>query len=229
MPGFQFRLASAQLVNPNIAGFRWRQDHSTIQTAEATYDWSALDAALAACVTNGKLLGLSIDCGLGIAPWVYDTVETFNFDPANPLEGEMPNIFDPLYLPIIEGFIETMGGIYNAHPNVSYVVATGFGQQYESTIAVTDDEETRFNINAQGAGFDDIGDGWTQISQAIISAFVTAFPDTAVLFTSAQPYPSDAGTVEDALRDWSHETYPLRAGWMTDDLHAVSGPWTVGI
>src|SRR4051812_7347789 len=87
-------LQPAQLTNPNIVGFRWRQAHYSIQTAQNTYNWAPVDAALDALIANGnKKLGLGIVLGIGIARWVYDDagVEEFILDPANDI-GSMPNI-----------------------------------------------------------------------------------------------------------------------------------------
>jgi len=109
-----------QIANPNIAGFRWRQDHWTVRpTSKNSYDWSAIDNALDVLVGSGQKMGLSVAWGDafckgdGAGPdgrWIYDDegVEEFTFDPANEV-GSMPQIFDPLYLPILLGFIATMG------------------------------------------------------------------------------------------------------------------------
>lgn len=216
---------AAQLANPNIAGIRWRQDHATIQTAPAVFDWSAIDAELELLVANDKLLGLSVAWGDSVADWIYDTVEEFEFDPMNEV-GSMPNPFDPLYLPIVLNFIAAMGAIYDPHPNVSYVVVSGFMQHFEGYLAKTADEETRLDAAAVTAGFTGILDGWTQIGQAIMGAFVTAFPNTAVLYTSAKPFPSDAGAVQQNIfRDWIVETFSGHAGWMTAQLKASPAPW----
>jgi hypothetical protein len=228
MSGVPPPLVAAQLDNPNISGFRWREFHSAVQPVSATaYDWSAVDAALVACVTAGKLFGLSVSWGNTTSRWVYDDagVEEFIFDPVNEV-GSMPNPFDPLYLPIIVNFITAMGAIYDPHPNVSYVIISGFMQHFEGYLAKTADEETRLNAAAVAAGFTDIVDGWTQIGHAIVSAFVTAFPNTACIYTSAKPFPSDAsGTQQSIFRDWIPTTYPMHGGWMTAQLHAAPGPW----
>ncbi len=213
------------LSNPNISGVRWRQDHWTVQTAENVFNWAPIDEALELLVANNKLMGISVAWGDAAAPWIYDTVEEFVFDPANEV-GSMPQIFDPLYLPILLDFIDQYGAIYNGHAAVSYVVVSGIMQHFEGYLAKTADEETRLNTAAIAAGFTDLTDGWLQISQQVISAYVTAFPDTAVLFTSAKPFPSDAGGVQqNILRDWVSDTYPGHAGWMTAQLKAVPGPW----
>ncbi len=219
-------LLPVQLTNPNIYGFRWRQAHNAVQTALNTFDWSAPDAALAACVASGKIMGLSVGWGTRAADWVYDTVDVFNLDAIGNEVGTIPNIFDPDYLPLLLDFIATFGALYDPHPAVAYTVVSGCMQHYEGYLAKSALEETQMNDLAIAAGFDDLDDGWWTLSQQIISAYVEAFPNTAVLFTSARPYPSDTGSTgvrQRALRDWITDTYPGHAGWMTAQLHAAAG------
>jgi hypothetical protein len=217
------------LVNPNVEGFRWRSWWAVVQpTAAGAFDWSTIDSGRDLCEANGKRLGLSVACGDATPQWVYDDegVEEFIFDPLNEV-GSMPIPWDPLYLPLLYDLIEKMGAKYDLDPVISYVVVSGFMQHFEGYLAKTTDETDRLTTSALAYSFADLNDAWQTTGKAIMDAFATAFPNTAVLYTSARPFVPDPNQTEQKIfREWIKDNHPGHAGWMTAQLHAAEGPWT---
>ena len=84
-------------------GISLLQDWSALQPTEVTYDWTFLDAAVAASAAAGKQVLLRINTQLGKPAWVTTAIQNaggsfFTFT-NNGVQTTIPVFWDPTFLP----------------------------------------------------------------------------------------------------------------------------------
>ena len=119
-----------------VGGVSWIFGWSQIETAPGVYNWSSVDAAIAASSGSGRKTMLRIDGGATSPSWVPDQL-TFSFQSMGP-QGEqtvtMPKTWSPTYLADFTTFIKAFGARYNNNPAVTRVEMTGGGYQGEMAL-----------------------------------------------------------------------------------------------
>ncbi len=121
---------------PVVGGVSWIFGWKQIETAPGVYNWSSVDAAIAASAGSGRKTMLRIDGGASSPSWVPDQL-TFTFQPMGP-QGEqtvtMPETWSATYLADFTAFIRAYGARYNADPRVTRVEMAGGGYQGEMAL-----------------------------------------------------------------------------------------------
>ena len=193
--------------NPNldkawVDGFRWREQWNVVQPDSLdVYDWSNTDAAIATVAAKGKKLTLSIAAGISSSPGIYDgtrpcTHFACDTDGDGVNDSDMP-FPDRTYLAKWDAFVYAMGARYDDDPNVALVFVTGMGQQVvEFHVTNTVANENAWNKLAVAAGYANKSEAIQTAAQHVINTFVSAFPNTPILFTTGNPW-SDTGGITD--------------------------------
>ncbi len=221
--------------NPNldkawVDGFRWREQWIIVQPNTLdVYDWSNTDAAIAIVAAKGKKFTLSVAAGVSSSPGIYLGNKPCTHFPCDTdgdgiNDSDMP-FPDKNYLKKWDVFIYAMGARYDDNPNVALVFVTGIGQQQvEFHVTYTLANETAWNTAAVAAGYADKSAAIQAAARHVINTFVAAFPNTPLLFTTANPWGSDTDGLTDqsAVEDYVLSVNNGRAGICDSYLKAKS-------
>jgi hypothetical protein len=158
-----------------VDGVSWIFSWRDIEKTQGVYDWSAVDAAIAASAGSGRKTMLRIIAGASSPSWVPNQL-TFSFMPLGPPHTvqtiTMPRTWDPTYVADWKTFIQAYGAHIDGDSRVTKIQMTGGGWQGEMTLPQWP--------GWIGAGYTDalITNTWEQF----IAAYRTAFPrHTSVL------------------------------------------------
>ncbi len=151
-----------------VGGVSWIFGWNQIETAPGVYNWSSVDAAIAASAGSGRKTMLRIDGGASSPSWVPDQL-TFSFQPMGPQPYQtvtMPKTWSTTYLADFETFIKAYGARYSNDHRVTRVEMAGGGYQGEMALPQWQ--------GWIGAGYSDVlmTSAWKQI----ITAYHVAFP-----------------------------------------------------
>lgn len=174
MAGTVFCFEPASLVDipalpPHVTGVSHVFPWSRIEAVPGVYDWSAVDAAIAATHATGRVSMLRIVAG-SKSPASLAGQVTITFTPSGPLGPRTitcPIPWDPGFLAAFCNFIAAYGSRYDNDPRVGIVQMPGCGWLGE--FALADDGHW---ISARGYTDAKIETAWEQI----IAAYVNAFP-----------------------------------------------------
>lgn len=220
--------ANPSLGKAWIDGFRGRSNWGVIQASSvAQYDWSGIDSVVAACTAAGKFLTISIRFGVGSPAWLaadpnvamigVDTNEDGTDD------GTMPLPFDPDYQAYLRTFINAMGARYDGNPTVRAIFFGGHGPfSGENYVVTTDPDIAAFDAAAVAAGYADKSAAYRAAVDAIFPMWKTAFPRTALIFGSSNPWGGRGGTDAVDKTYAENAAIALGAGVATSQLHATS-------
>jgi hypothetical protein len=155
--------------------FGWKQ----IATAPGVYDWSTVDAAIAASSGSGRQTMLRIDAGATSPSWIPNQL-TMSFQPLGPQPYQtvtMPRPWDPTYIADLTAFIKAYGARYDGNSKVTRIEMTGGGYQGEMVLP-------------QWSGW--IGAGYTDAAmtstwETLIHAYRNAFPRHALALDYGEP------------------------------------------
>lgn len=194
---------------------RLRPAWAEIQSDSATYNWSSIDAILDLAAQHGKTVGLSVAAGVYSPQWVYDAgAIKYQLKDSSRLSMTIPwdTAFQNNWLP----FISALGARYDADPDLGYVVISGLGQNVETYLSQTANDDAA--LNALGGT-----PAWIAAAQQIIAAYADAFPTTPFFMTTSKPlFATDSISALQQVIDWAVATYPGRFGIMNATLNANS-------
>jgi hypothetical protein len=162
-----------------VGGVSWIFGWNQIETAPGVYNWSAVDAAIAASSGSGRKTMLRIDGGATSPSWVPDQL-TFSFQSMGP-QGEqtvtMPRTWTSTYLDDFTTFIKAYGARYNSNPAVTRIEMTGGGYQGEMALPQWP--------GWIGAGYTDplMTSAW----ETLISTYKAAFPSKQLGMDYGEP------------------------------------------
>ena len=148
-----------------------------------------------------------------------------------PDAGIMSVPWDTVFLTKWKRFIAAYGARYDGNPNLVYVPMGGLGQTGESRVAVETSDVAWFDANAIANGYKATDDysaavvAWKASTEAIMDAYMSAFPTTPPFITIANCFGTIGGG-SDALLDifaYAAANYPGRLGFMNAQLNAVTG------
>jgi hypothetical protein len=119
-----------------VGGVSWIFGWNQIETAPGVYNWSAVDAAIAASSSSGRRTMLRIDGGATSPSWVPDQL-TMSFQSMGPQGAQtvtMPRTWTSTYLADFTTFIRAYGARYNSNRAVTRIEMTGGGYQGEMAL-----------------------------------------------------------------------------------------------
>jgi hypothetical protein len=162
-----------------VRGVSWIFGWSQIETSPGVFNWSAVDAALAASSGSGRKSMLRIDGGATSPSWVPDQL-TFTFQPMGPQKEQsvtMPKTWSSTYLADFMTFIRAYGARYNNDPRVTRVEMAGGGYQGEMALPQWP--------GWIGAGYTDplMTSAWEQL----ISTYKASFPNKQLGLDYGEP------------------------------------------
>ena len=110
-------------------GISLRQDWSALQPTEGTFDWTFLDAAVAASAAAGKQVLLRINTQSGKPAWVTTAIQnaggSFFTYTNNGVQTTIPVFWDPTFLAKKTAMIAALGAHFANNPAVT-IVSTSF-------------------------------------------------------------------------------------------------------
>ena len=197
--------------NPAVDGVYLRDDWSSIEPAEGTYDWSYLDSQVAIADAAHKKIEIAVKAGTSVPNWVYaDGAQQFHTITLENAQGAfckpavVPVPWDPVFLAKWTSFINAFGAHYANNPNVVTVKLTGIDITTDETVAPQDTGEVQTKGD-KGRGAETcqtnndvsewISDGYTGQKvltawKTIASAYATAFPRQYLgIMTSVHSFP----------------------------------------
>ena len=148
-----------------------------------------------------------------------------------PDAGIMSVQWDTIFLAKWKRFIAAYGARYDANPNLVYVPMGGLGQTGQSAVATSPSDIAWFDANAIANGYSATTDysaavvAWKTSTEAIMDAYMSAFPTTPPFITMASCFGSVGGG-SDALLEtiaYAAAKYAGRLGLMNSQLDAVTG------
>ena len=164
-----------KIVNGVSWIFPWKQ----IETAPGVYNWSSVDAAIAASSGSGRQTMLRIDAGATSPSWIPNQL-TMSFQPIGPQPYQtvtMPKPWDATYIADLTAFIKAYGARYDGNSKVTRIEMTGGGYQGEMVLP-------------QWSGW--IAAGYTDAAmtstwETLIHAYRVAFPRHALALDYGEP------------------------------------------
>jgi hypothetical protein len=162
-----------------VGGVSWIFSWKQIETAPGVFNWSAVDAAIAASSGSGRKTMLRIDGGATSPSWVPDQI-TLTFQPMGPQPLQtvtMPKTWSATYLADFSSFIRAFGARYNPDSRVTRVEMAGAGYQGEMALPQWP--------GWIGAGYSDalMTSAWEQI----IGTYKASFPNKQLGMDYGEP------------------------------------------
>lgn len=229
--------ATEGIINGNIATRAWLNfdyvDGGILPTSwvalngasRSSFNWTQIDAFLAALASNDKLGGISVSMGIKSPLWIYSGQHSVNgFFVNGPNSGTIPIPWDPNWLQVVKRFIIEFATRYDTHTSLSYITVGGMGQLLDTLLVQNASNYNGMNANAVAAGFPDLITAWAQTSAGILDIWTKAFRTTAVYMAINLPVPSINGglTGIDEFTRASIDRYRSRLGVMTLELDGLT-------
>jgi hypothetical protein len=207
--------------NTAANGLMFRTAWSEMEKADGDYNWSKVDAMLAAAQAAHKPMGLGVAAGFRSPPWLEDAgaqmiTESLirSFAPTRIMSMPLP--WDPVYLNKWGAFLNMLGQRYDQNPNLAYVTVAGMGVAFEPFMAKAPEDVEKFR-SLGGL------EKWTEGSEKIIDLYAQAFPHTPVIFAMNRPIASpDADDALATVVDYGLQKYPGHFGVMYHGLDATA-------
>jgi Beta-galactosidase len=131
----------AVLENPNVDGLALRYSWDELEPREGVFDWSRLDAQIAAAHSHGKKISLGVTAGIHTPAWVYAGGAhyfTFVWDkswgPPICSRQRIPIPWDPLFIAKWTAFVRQLGMRYSESRTVVYIKITGINAGTQETL-----------------------------------------------------------------------------------------------
>jgi hypothetical protein len=187
-------LSSAVLGNPIVDGLALRYSWKQLEPREGVFNWSPIDAQVAAARVHHKKVSLGVTAGIRTPAWVYASgASYFSFVWDKPWGAPMcstqriPIPWDSMYLAKWDTFVRALGARYAHTSVVVYVKITGVNAATQEAILPHSRSATISRFGVTCVSGDDIG-RWqavgysrARINQAwkhIADTFAESFPDT---------------------------------------------------
>jgi hypothetical protein len=188
------KLSSAILGNPNVDGLALRYSWKQLEPREGVFNWSPIDAQIAAAQAHHKKVSLGVTAGIRTPAWVYASEASyFTFVWDKPWGAAMcstqriPIPWDPIYLAKWDTFVRALGARYAHTSVVVYVKITGVNAATQEAILPHSRSTTISGLGVTCVSGDDIGK-WQAVGYSrgrIVQAwkhmadtFAESFPDT---------------------------------------------------
>lgn len=155
--------ASALATSP-CAGISWVFGWDQIETAHNVYDWSLVDAAIAA--SGSKKIILRVKAGVTSPTWVKTYAQWVTVP-----NGWMPVPWENGFLLVWDTFTVAFGARYNGNPQIALIETAGTGQYGESFLPGT-------LALWQSVGYTDAV--YLAAIERIVAKFAGAFPSIPV-------------------------------------------------
>ena len=167
------------LANPDVDGISLRQDWSALQPTAGTFDWTYLDAAVAASAAAGKQVLLRINTQSGKPAWVTTAIQnaggSFFTYTNNGVQTTIPVFWDPTFLAKKTAMIAALGAHFANNPAVT-IVSTSFANAAGEDWYVPD----KAAYISQWLSLGYTSQKMINTGATVINATMTAFPNQYV-------------------------------------------------
>jgi hypothetical protein len=169
--------------DPNVFGVLLRTKWSAVESALGTYDWSYFDHGLALAKQYGKLVQMSITCGVYAPDWLYG-LGVSRWTTTGKIHGSQsqPAPWDAAFQKHFSALISSWGARYDSDPLVASVTVWCGGRGIETFFAQKPED---------AAQLDRVGgiQLWLSAAKKIIDIYHSAWPTTPLYLACGQNYP----------------------------------------
>ena len=128
------------LSNPNVDGIALRYSWDELEPADGTFDWSGIDAAVAAAGAAGKRVSISVSAGYRTPAWVYaEGARSIHFVWDEKWGATLCSVqstpvpWDAVFIAKWSAFARALGERYGTNPIVADLKLTGINYKSEET------------------------------------------------------------------------------------------------
>jgi hypothetical protein len=170
--------------NSEVSGFLIRQSWASLEPAPGNYNFALFDRAVQLAHENGKFIGLAVGGGTLSPSWLYASgAVPFR---SNGQTEKMPLPWDPVFQSAWGSTVEALGNRYDKDPAVAYVVLSGVGRDYDSSLFSASKDVNDFEATG-GQLF------WSHAAGDIADLYATSFPHTRVVYPMGSVIPGAMG------------------------------------
>ena len=197
-----------------VFGIAWRFQWATLEPSPGVYNWSVVDAALAASRAHGRPASILVIPGVAAPAWALGrcvSVVVSNSGLSGvPSSARMCLPWDSTYLGNWEAFVRTLGRRYNGAAGLFAVKAAGGGRIGEMALP----NGCAFWV-AQGFTNQKLTAAWA----SIITTFRQAFPGTPTQLGIDEPLVGCSNVLVPIV-SFIHASYPSRVYLQQNGLRA---------
>ena len=169
------------LRHPHFAGVSVRTGWDNVEAVEDAYDWSYIDAMIAAAGAHGKRIVLRVRPSWETPEWVFDaSAEAFWYYERNDSGRlhRMPIPWDPVFQAKWIDFVAALGHRYAGNPGLAHVLITGASRSDCEMYLPANRERALNQPTWEDAGYTPARmiDAWTRV----VDAWAAALPATLV-------------------------------------------------
>jgi hypothetical protein len=169
--------------NPNVFGVLLRTKWSAVESQRGTYDWSYFDHGLALAKQYGKLVQMSVSCGVYAPDWLYG-LGASKWTTTGKIHGSQnqPAPWDDIFLKHLSVLISAWGARYDSNLLVASVTVWCGGRGIETFFAQKPED---------AAQLDRVGgvQMWLAAAKKVVDIYCSAWPTTPLYLACGQNYP----------------------------------------
>jgi hypothetical protein len=186
--------------NPNVYGVLLRTRWSVVEAKQGTYDWSYFDHGLALAKEHGKLIQISITCGVYAPDWLYG-LGVSKWTTSGKIRGSQtqPAPWDAEFQKHLSALISAWGARYDSNPLVASVTIWCGGRNIETFFAQNQED---------AAQLDRVGGTrlWLAAAEKFVDMYHAAWPTTPLYLACGKNYPDQKASLTQLAE------YALRKG-----------------
>lgn len=173
-------------VSSHLIGAAGRQTWEQLEPSEGVYNWTYLDALQAQANQWGYQWEITIGCGVDFPSWVTAAgAQTVTVHDNNGSAVTICVPWDLVFQAKWQSMIAALGARYDSDPNLRMVQMTGCGRQGECFFCSNTVSSDYAWLQANGGA-----NAWITAAETIASFYFTAFPTTALCYSTGSPLPN---------------------------------------
>jgi Beta-galactosidase len=173
----------------NVFGVLLRIEWSVVEANQGAYDWSYFDHGLALAKDHGKLVQMSITCGVGAPDWLYG-LRVLKWTTTGKIRGaeSQPAPWDPIFQKHLSTLISAWGARYDSNPLVASVTLWCGGRGIETFFAQSPEDAAQLD-RAGGIRT------WLATAEKIVDMYRVAWPTTTLYLACGKNYPDERASL----------------------------------
>jgi hypothetical protein len=175
--------------DPNVFGVLLRTKWSVVEANRGAYDWSYFDHGLSLAENYGKLVQMSITCGVGAPEWLYG-LGVPRWTTTGKIRGpeSQPAPWDNAFQKHLFALITAWGARYDSNPLVASVTLWCGGRNIETFFAQTPEDV---------AQLDRVGgiQTWLAAAEKVVDTYHAAWPTTILYLACGKNYPDERSSL----------------------------------
>lgn len=215
---------SPGLTNTNLNYITWRTTWDELEPTDGTFDWTYLDACVAASLAHSKPYSLQVVGGLRRPDWLVPLLDAGG-ELFNTADGNQIGVpWGPIHKARWQALITAVANRYKADPLILYFVMAFVGRLSESMFANTVADKSTVDAMARTARYADGPSAWLAGGQTDNDFNADAFDPVPVVRVTGNPFLGQVGVdTLQKLVNCGVNTHPSTFGVRSDGLTDRSG------